>query len=184
MKVSHELPLSLLQYAYEWNDYDYCLPHLLDQSQQYNLFFQKSKKDNLEDITKLETGLKRAEGKVKMKLMKTFVNKMGALERPVYYLSNKGENFIQIPDREFFRKNYDKIDIQFDYHVKFQVSSEEENNSFKFKIKLFLEDSHLADMDIIIGFSGGEFSGKLNAKYKFDLPMNFNYLVSKTNEEI
>jgi hypothetical protein len=45
MKVSHELPLSLLQHAYEWNDYDYCLPHLLDQSQQYNLFFQKSKKD-------------------------------------------------------------------------------------------------------------------------------------------
>jgi hypothetical protein len=39
-------------------------------------------------------------------------------------------------------------------------------------------------MDIIIGFSGGDFSGKLNAKYKFDLPMNFNYLVSKTNEEI
>jgi hypothetical protein len=33
MKVSHELPLSLLQHAYEWNDYDYCLPHLLDQSQ-------------------------------------------------------------------------------------------------------------------------------------------------------
>lgn len=45
MKVSHELPLSLMQYAYEWNDYDYCLPHLLDHSQQYNLFFQKSKKD-------------------------------------------------------------------------------------------------------------------------------------------
>jgi hypothetical protein len=45
MKVSHELPLSLLQYAYEWNDYDYCLPHLLDQSQQYKLFFQKAKKD-------------------------------------------------------------------------------------------------------------------------------------------
>ena len=45
MKVSHELPLSLLQHAYEWNDYDYCLPHLLDQSQQYNLFFQKAKKD-------------------------------------------------------------------------------------------------------------------------------------------
>jgi hypothetical protein len=45
MKVSHELPLSLLQYAYEWNDYDYCLPHLIDQSQQYKLFFQKAKKD-------------------------------------------------------------------------------------------------------------------------------------------
>ena len=45
MKVSHELPLSLMQYAYEWNDYDYCLPHLLDKSQQYNLFFTKAKKD-------------------------------------------------------------------------------------------------------------------------------------------
>jgi hypothetical protein len=34
-----------MQYAYEWNDYDYCLPHLLDKSQQYNLFFTKAKKD-------------------------------------------------------------------------------------------------------------------------------------------
>ena len=45
MKVSHELPLNLMHYAYEWNDYDYCLPHLLDEYQQYRLFFQKSKKD-------------------------------------------------------------------------------------------------------------------------------------------
>jgi len=45
MKVSHELPLGLMQYAYEFNDYDYCLPHLLDHYQQYNLFFKKSKAD-------------------------------------------------------------------------------------------------------------------------------------------
>ena len=45
MKISHELPLSLMQYAYEWNDYDYCLPHLLDKSAQYKLFFTKAKKD-------------------------------------------------------------------------------------------------------------------------------------------
>jgi len=45
MKVSHELPLGLMHHAYEWNDYDYCLPHLLDQYEQYRLFFQKSKKD-------------------------------------------------------------------------------------------------------------------------------------------
>ena len=43
MKISHELPLSLMQYAYEWNDY--CLPHLLDKSAQYKLFFTKAKKD-------------------------------------------------------------------------------------------------------------------------------------------
>ena len=45
MKISHELPLSLMHNAYKWNDYDYCLPHLLDHSQQYKLFFQKAKKD-------------------------------------------------------------------------------------------------------------------------------------------
>jgi len=45
MKVSHELPLGLMHYAYEWNDYDYLLPHLLDQYEQYKLFFQKAKKD-------------------------------------------------------------------------------------------------------------------------------------------
>lgn len=45
MKVSHELPLSLLHYSYEWNDYDYCLPHLMDKYEQYKLFFQKAKQD-------------------------------------------------------------------------------------------------------------------------------------------
>ena len=43
MKVSHELPLSLMHYGYEWNDYDYCLPHLVDQYDQYRLYFQKSR---------------------------------------------------------------------------------------------------------------------------------------------
>ena len=45
MKISHELPLALMSYAYEWNDYDYCLPHLIDQYDQYRLFFQKSRLD-------------------------------------------------------------------------------------------------------------------------------------------
>ena len=45
MKVSHELPLGLMHHAYEWNNYDYCLPHLIDQYDQYRLFFQKSRLD-------------------------------------------------------------------------------------------------------------------------------------------
>jgi hypothetical protein len=45
MKVSHELPLGLMHYGYEWNDYDYCLPHLIDQYEQYKLYFQKAKAD-------------------------------------------------------------------------------------------------------------------------------------------
>ena len=45
MKISHELPLSLMPNAYKWNDYDYCLPHLIDQYDQYRTFFQKSRLD-------------------------------------------------------------------------------------------------------------------------------------------
>ena len=45
MKISHELPLSLINNAYEWNDYDYCLPHLIDESTRYKLFFQKARVD-------------------------------------------------------------------------------------------------------------------------------------------
>jgi hypothetical protein len=75
-------------------------------------------------------------------------------------------------------------DLLFDYHVKFQVSSEEENNNFNFKIKLILEEQELLKMSIVVGFSGGEFSGKLNAKYKYDIPDNFNYLINKRIENI
>ena len=45
MKISHELPLSLLHRGYEWNDYDYCLPHLIDKYEQYRLYFQKARLD-------------------------------------------------------------------------------------------------------------------------------------------
>ena len=43
MKISHELPLGLMHYGYEWNDIDYCLPHLIDKYEQYRLYFQKAK---------------------------------------------------------------------------------------------------------------------------------------------
>ena len=43
MKISHELPLGLMHYGYEWNDYDYMLPHLIDKYDQYRLYFQKAK---------------------------------------------------------------------------------------------------------------------------------------------
>lgn len=45
LKISHELPLSLMHYGYEWNDIDYCLPHLIDKYEQYRLYFQKARLD-------------------------------------------------------------------------------------------------------------------------------------------
>ena len=45
MKIFHELPLALMHYGYEWTDGDYCLPHLVDQYEQYRLYFQKARLD-------------------------------------------------------------------------------------------------------------------------------------------
>ena len=44
-KVSHELPINMLNKSYEINDYEYCLPHLLDQNETYRNHFYQAKKD-------------------------------------------------------------------------------------------------------------------------------------------
>ena len=42
VKVSHELPINLLHKSFDWNDYEYCLPHLLDQNEDYLNHFLKA----------------------------------------------------------------------------------------------------------------------------------------------
>ena len=44
-KVSHEVPLCLLELSKQFNDYDYCLPHLLDQDEEYKNYFLQSKNE-------------------------------------------------------------------------------------------------------------------------------------------
>ena len=43
MKVSHEVPLCFLEESLKFNDYDYCLPHLMDQYEEYKNFFINSR---------------------------------------------------------------------------------------------------------------------------------------------
>ena len=43
MKVSHETPLCLLEDSKKFNDYDYCLPHLMDEEPAYLDYFLKAK---------------------------------------------------------------------------------------------------------------------------------------------
>jgi hypothetical protein len=148
-----------------------------------HLFTNSLKKNNTDEIKRLESGMKTSSGKVKMKLVKTLVEKIGCLERDVIFVSKNGVDFIQLPSRQFFRDNYDDIDILFDYHVKFQIEeNSEDNNDFKFKMIMNFKEEELLKMNIIIGFSGGEFSSKLNAKYKFELNPSFGYLISKSEE--
>ena len=42
-KVSHELPINMLDKSFEINDYEYCLPHLLDQNEAYKEHFKYAK---------------------------------------------------------------------------------------------------------------------------------------------
>ena len=42
-KVSHELPINMLDQSFEINDYEYCLPHLLDQNETYRRHFEDAK---------------------------------------------------------------------------------------------------------------------------------------------
>lgn len=44
MKISHEVPLNLLNASPSFNHYDYCLPHLLDKYEQYKEYFLDAKK--------------------------------------------------------------------------------------------------------------------------------------------
>lgn len=149
-----------------------------------NLLTSSLKTKFPEDISKEEgERMKKSGGTVKMKLFKTLVDKMGCLERPVYFLGSNGSSFNLIPSREFFRQKYDEIDIKFDYHVSFDVSEEEEENDFKIDISLELGGEKLIGMQIIVRFTGGEMSGKLGAKYKYELADNFSYLVGKKEDE-
>jgi len=148
-----------------------------------NLFTTSLKSNFADDIKKLDDGFKQAEGAVKMKLFKTLVEKMGCTERPVYYLSGNGNVFNYLPSRDFFRKNYDDLKIKFDYHVNFSVSENEENNDFKLKMILGLDDKKLLEMSIIVKFSH-EMSGRLTTKYKFDLSSRFNYLISSKEGDL
>ena len=42
-KISHELPINMLDKSFEINDYEYCLPHLLDQNETYRKHFEDAK---------------------------------------------------------------------------------------------------------------------------------------------
>ena len=144
-----------------------------------NIFTNSLKTNFASDIERLDDGMKLAGGVVKMKLFKTLVEKMGCLERPLHYINSNGSHFHMIPSREFFRKFYDELDIKFDYHVNFTVSEEEDNNDFNIKIILEQENKPLITFFIQVKFSGGEMSGKLSAKSRFELADDFNYVISK-----
>jgi len=143
----------------------------------------KSFKDDFSDeIKKLDSGLKLSSGKLKMKFIKLIVEKLGCLERDIYHISSNGLTLQKIPSREFFRDNYDDLELLFDYHVYFKFDElEPENNNFNIKTELNFKGDNILKFNISVSFRGGEFSDKLNSKSKFELPSDFNYKIDNLN---
>jgi hypothetical protein len=52
--ISHEVPLDLLDESLKFNDYHYCLPHLLDNDKYFNFFKDASKR---KDFIIMDNGL-------------------------------------------------------------------------------------------------------------------------------
>ena len=158
----------------DWNDKKI---FLLNSKILEHLLTTSIKENNPDDVRKLEDGFKISSGNIKMKLMKNLVEKLGCQERNVYYLGNKGNSFYILPSRGFFREFYDDVDVKFDYHVKLIDRNDFEDNNFRIKVKMEIDDEHLMDCVIIVKFTGGEIGPKLSATYKFEPSDKFNYLV-------
>jgi len=47
-KISHELPINMLDKSFDINDYEYCLPHLLDQNEEYKNILPENLEDYLD----------------------------------------------------------------------------------------------------------------------------------------
>lgn len=148
-----------------------------------NLLTQSILKNNKSDVKKTDDGMKRTSGSIKMKLMKTIVEKLGCVERDIYYLANKGNSFHLLPSRSFFRDFYDEIDIKFDYHVKLSNLTKAEDNNFKIKVEIDLDEKRLIGGNIIVKFTGSELSDKLSASFKFEPVDEFNFIVTEKIRE-
>jgi hypothetical protein len=130
-----------------------------------------------EEIEKLSDGMKLAKGKVKMKLVKTVVQKLGCRNRNMFYLGNNGNIFTLVPTVNFFKEGYEYIDVKFDYHVEMMVKKEERKNDFQIKIILELQEKSLMDCEVGVNFGRREMSGNLSARYKFGMQPDFNDII-------
>jgi hypothetical protein len=140
-------------------------------------FSQAILRDRPEDVKRMDDGFKRTTGRTKMKLVKMFVEKLGCGEKDNFYLTK--DHLFLLPSRSFFRENYDDIEVDFDYHVKFNVNTvDSEENNFKMRVKLSHNEKELATFTVIVKFSSGKFSEKLSASYNFDIPLSFNHSIN------
>lgn len=136
------------------------------------------------DVTRDNDNYLSATDDMKERLMKVILDLLNVEERELnYFHSGK---YYKIPARSYFRSNFDKFRIKFDYHVELTPSEDEEKNDSQFRLKLELNSDPLIDLVLYTGWNGGEMSGKLSTKIKLDFSDEYNSIIvnQKENDDI
>lgn len=154
----------------EWNEKKTTMlnSHIIE-----HLLIESFKSMSTEQLIKSEDGKITSDGKTKMKLTRLILDLIGSTENDTYYFSNNGNILYRIPQRQFFRDNYDKIKVTFDIHT--QLIQDEDSDASQLKLVFSFNDSALLNIEINTNFGSLEMNGKLSSKFKLNFESDFNY---------
>ncbi len=87
IKVSHEVPFSLLNYSREFNDYDYCLPHLLDENEYCDEVLEMANQAQSEMISGVIKFLEKNNKEINLENINRFLHRLSSKVLSVYILT-------------------------------------------------------------------------------------------------
>jgi len=140
-----------------------------------HLLIESFKKMNGGGLNKNEEEFIMAESKTKMKIIRLILDLIGSIESDTYYFSNNGNTLYKIPNRQFFRDNFQKMNVVFDLHTK--LIKEEGEETSQLRLFMYHDKDLLLKIDINTGFGGLEMGGKLSSKFKINFESDFNYKI-------
>jgi len=163
IKISHEVPISLLKESKNFNDYDYCLVHLLDKYPKYKAFYKDSDREVILDNSIFELGeafnddelikhildinptwyilpdvLEDCDGTIaRAKAFLKKAEKFNIISKPIGVVQGKTiEEIIKCHDFMDKELNVEKIAFSFDYSL-YETMCEELNDSSGYPFNKF-----------------------------------------------
>jgi hypothetical protein len=103
----------------------------------------------------------------KQRIMKVMLEILSVKERDLNYFHL--DNFYKVPNKQFYRNNFEDFDLLYDFHVK--LTSESDSI---FRMVMNYKGKELLKMDLDTNWSGGEMSGKLSTKIKVTVSEDYN----------
>lgn len=130
-------------------------------------------------LKKSDSGYYIANDKLKMRIIKTIADVLKMEEIDVYYFGT--DDYSKLPKRDFFRLNFDDIDVEFQYHVNLTPQDDEEDsdiNDSQFDVNVKYKDELIFKSNLSTDFSGGELTHKLNTKVKVEFGDRFKNVMN------